>query len=82
VIISDCLHHDTVAVYLYQKCFINFIRTQLPADHFKKIIYFSDGATAQYKNRKNFLNLCFHKEDFDMLAEWHFFATAQELAMV
>ena len=24
VIVSECLHHDTTAVYLYQKCFIAF----------------------------------------------------------
>lgn len=38
--------------------------------------YFSDGAAAHYKNRKNFINLCHHKQDFGVPAEWHFFATA------
>ena len=42
----------------------------------KKIIYFSDGATSQYKNRKNFVNLCLHKDDFGISAEWHFSATS------
>lgn len=41
-----------------------------------KIYYFSDGAAAQYKNKKNFYNLCQHKNDFNILAEWHFSATA------
>lgn len=45
-------------------------------DNVKKIYYFSDGSAAQYKNRKNFTNLCFHKDDFDIDAEWHFSATA------
>ena len=40
------------------------------------MIYFSDGAASQYKNRKNFLNLCHHKEDFGLSAEWHFSATS------
>jgi hypothetical protein len=40
------------------------------------IIYFSDGCAAQYKNRKNFLNLCNHDADFGLPAEWHFFATS------
>ena len=40
--------------------------------HPKKIIYFSDGAALQYKNRKNFLNLCHHKDDFGVKAEWNF----------
>ena len=70
---SDCLQHDTVAVYVFQKCLIEFL-----ADKFNccphKIIYFSDGAAAQYKKRKNFLNLSHHKADFGVDAEWHFIA--------
>ena len=73
VVISDCLHHDTVAVHLFQRFFIAFLKELLPARlHPKKIIYFSDGAASQYKNRKNFLNLCHHKDDFGVKAEWHF----------
>ena len=36
----------------------------------------SDGAALQYKNRKNFMNLCHHKEDFSVIAKWHFSATS------
>lgn len=39
----------------------------------KKIVYFSDGAASQYKNRKN---LCNHEADFGIQAEWHFSATS------
>ena len=42
----------------------------------KQIYYFSDGAASQYKNRKNFLNLCYHHTDFGIAAEWHFSATS------
>jgi len=42
----------------------------------QKILYFSDEAASQYKNCKNFLNLCHHKVDFGVDAEWHFFATS------
>ncbi len=28
------------------------------------------------KNCKNFLNLCHHKEDFEIDAEWNFFSTS------
>ena len=77
VVISDCLHHDTVAVHLFQRSFITFLKQFLPARlHPCKIIYFSDGAAPQYKNRKNFLNLCHHKDDFGVEAEWHFSATS------
>ena len=41
-----------------------------------KITYFSDGCSRQYKNRKTFINLCYHLEDFGVAAEWHFFATS------
>jgi len=40
------------------------------------IHYFSDGSAAQYKNFKNFLNLCHHEEDFEITAEWNFFGTS------
>ena len=51
VIISDCLRHDTIAVYLFQKCFIAFLKNFLPRRlNPKRIIYFSDGAASQYKN--------------------------------
>lgn len=36
-----------------------------------KIMYFSDGASSQYKSQKNFTNLCNHQADFHVSAEWH-----------
>ena len=42
----------------------------------QRIIYFTDGCAAQYKNRFNFINLTFHEEDFGIPAEWNFFATS------
>ena len=38
--------------------------------------YFSDGCEAQYKNYKNFLNLCHHYSDFDLKAECNLLATS------
>ena len=68
--ISDCLHHDTIAVHLFQKSFIGFLKDLLPARLYpKNIIYFSDGAASQHKNRKNFLNWGNHKDDFGVEAE-------------
>ena len=75
VVISDCLHHDTTAVYLFQKRLVTFLKSELALLP-KKIMYFSDGAASQYKNRKHFLNLCLHEHDFGIPAEWHFSATA------
>ena len=72
--ISDCLHHDTVCVYCFQHNFIKFLKCHFPTP--KHIYYFSDGCAAQYKNRKNFINVSYHQEDFDVTAEWHFFTTS------
>lgn len=44
----------------------------------KQIIYFSDAAVSQYKNRKKFCKLIFHNADFGIAAGWHFFVTAHE----
>ena len=78
--LSDCLHHDTVTVHLFQKSLIAFVKENfctLP----RKIYYFSDGAASQYKNRKKFINLCFHEADFGVPAEWHFSAKSHGKGM-
>ena len=41
----------------------------------KKLHYVSDGCSAQYKCFKNFVNLCHHKEDFGLAADWSFSAS-------
>lgn len=73
-IISDHLIHDTSTVYEFQKHLIKEVKKALP--NVKKIIYFSDGASSQYKNKKNFINMCQHENDFGLIAEWNFFATS------
>jgi hypothetical protein len=42
----------------------------------KHIHYFSDGSAAQYKNFKSFVNLCHHRNDFGISAEWNFLGTS------
>jgi len=74
VVISESNTHDTVAVHLFQKVLIRFLIKEIEMP--KKVLYFSDGCAAQYKNRKNFANLCCHEQDFGMPGEWHFFATS------
>ena len=73
-VISDALKHDTVAVYTFISTIMPFVKTLVP--DLKKIYYFSDGAASQYKNCKNVTNLMFHNSDFNIDAEWHFFATS------
>ena len=53
---------------------MNHLREKFPA--LNNIIYFSDGCTGQYKNFKNLINLCCHRKEFGIPAEWHFFATS------
>ena len=42
------------------------------------MFYFSDGCAEKYKNYKQFVNLRHHKLDFEIVAEWIFFATIRE----
>lgn len=73
-VISDHLTHDTLSVHSFLRPVLQFLKTLNPS--LKKIKYFTDGSGAQYKNKKNFANLCAHNLDFDGLdAEWHFFAS-------
>ena len=73
--ISDDLNHDVDMVYQIlketTKHIIESINPQV-----KSIKYFSDGCAGQYKNCKNFLNLCFHHADFGTDCTWSFFATS------
>ena len=71
--ISDCLNHNTVAVYSFQKQLIELLKRTLDL---KKILYFSDGCAKQYKNKKNFLNIAYHTKDFGIQASWAFSATS------
>lgn len=74
VVISDCRHHDVVAVYRYQCKIIEFLKKKFAI--VKKIYYYTDGAPQQFKNKSAFANLHHHEHDFGIEAEWHFFATA------
>ena len=66
-VISDCLRHDMITVHVYIGKVINYLKMQF--SKISHIHYFSDGSAAQYKNFKNFFNLC-HRE------EWNFFGTS------
>ena len=71
--ISDCLVHNTVAVYSFQKVLIALLKERM---NLVAIQYFSDGCSKQYKNKKNFLNLAYHEKDFGISADWSFSATS------
>ncbi|CAN7998596.1 unnamed protein product [Ixodes hexagonus] len=73
-VISDCLQHDTTAVSAFQAEVLKIVKQDMP--EIKKIYYFSDGASSQYKNKQKFVNLCYHQLDYNIEAEWNFFATS------
>ena len=75
-VISECNTHDVIFVHLYIKELISHLKKEFGNDNVNVMFYFSDGCAGQYKNCKAFLNLCYHKEDFGVGAEWHFFATS------
>lgn len=45
IAISECLKHDTIAVHVFQRNFVNFLKREI--EDLTNIIYFSDGASAQ-----------------------------------
>ena len=76
--ISDCLRHETAAVYAFQKELVKQLQQKLKGDGMTltEIQYFSDGCSKQYKNKKIFLNLTYHQHDFGIPANWSFSATS------
>ena len=78
LIISDCLKHETVQVYSFQKILIEHLKLKLEEEGFalNKIEYGTDGCAKQYKNKKNLSNLAHHQQDFGMKAKWTFQATS------
>lgn len=72
--ISDSLTHSVAAVHAFLKELLPAIKDILPKC--TKVHYFSDGCAGQYKNKYNFINLCYHSLDFGMNCEWNFFGTS------
>ena len=68
--ISDDNTHDTNFVYEVQMLLAEPVQTNYL--HIKKFHYFPDGCAGQYKNYKDFINLCHHRQDFGLDAEWTF----------
>nr|XP_047128383.1 uncharacterized protein LOC124809024 [Hydra vulgaris] len=65
--LSDDIRHDVYFVYKIQQLTTNYIKANIL--QISNISYFTDGCAAQYKNFKNFINLCHFKEDLVMLNE-------------
>lgn len=74
VLLSDSATHDAAAVYIMQEKVIPEI--QKVCSNVKKIVYVTDGVKQHFKNRFQMCNLINHKQDFNLEAEWHCYATA------
>lgn len=81
VLISDCMKLEAVTVHLFQKKLANFLKIK---QHLYKeeVICFSYEAVSHYKNVEKFTNLCYHINNFRMLAEWLFFPASHEEDLV
>ena len=66
--------HHTSIMYTFISSLLPKIKCFIP--QLNKIYYYCNGCAGQYKNRFNFINLCYHKMDFNVECEWHFFATS------
>ena len=73
-VISNSLQHNTNIVQYFLHIILEDLTTNI--HQLKRCIYFSNGAASQYKNYKNFSNICNHEKDHGVPAEWHFFATS------
>lgn len=79
-IISDDREHVTGTVHAFIEIVLTFLKSQIHA--LQKIVYFSVGAAAHYKNCKNLKNLCLHQADFGIDVEWIFWLLATGKALV
>ena len=61
-------------VYNIQNKIINNIKKNVSG--IKNIQYFTDRCAGQYKNCKNFCNLTYHSNDFELQATWNFLPLA------
>ena len=69
-ILSDDFKYDTSLVWKVLYGSIKYMMTNVGYE-ISKIFYFMDGCVGKYKNCKKFLNLCYHKYEFDMICEWN-----------
>ena len=71
--ISPYTRHSASMVHAFLTKLIPDLKISLPL--LTKLHYFSDGASQQYKNKFNLINVYNHKKDFGIHCEWHFFAS-------
>ena len=73
--ISDDLVHDVDMIYHVMKLTVEHVKLNLSPE-IETVHYFTDGCAGQYKNCKNFINICHHKHGFAVKCTSSFFATS------
>ena len=68
--ISNDNHHDTYFVCKVQSLLIDYLEMNYP--HITMLSQFSDRCAGQYKNHKNFNNLCYYLDDLEWLQSGYF----------
>lgn len=74
IVVSPVMEHNFVLVHSCFEKLFNFLKEELPET--RKAFILTDGAASQYKNKKNFTNISFMQEDFNVQVEWHFHASS------
>lgn len=76
VFVSEYMKHDTVFTYCCQRELIKYFKGKHPV---KEVQFFTDGASAHFKNKKNMANLIHFYDDFGVRATWNFHSTGMIL---
>jgi hypothetical protein len=80
VLSSNNLNHDKFCVNSCITNVINKLKQRLPT--LKEVMFFSDGAASQFKQRYLFRNLTRMADNYKLKLSWHFFATSHGKGVV
>ena len=70
-LVSDCTDHDKYSVHVALKTLLGQIFTFIP--DIQNMIFFSDGAASQFKQKYTLCNITYLAEEFNVSMEWNFF---------
>ncbi|CAF4170619.1 unnamed protein product, partial [Rotaria sordida] len=79
-LVSNNISHDKYCVYNCITYIINKLKQQLPS--LEEILFFSDGAASQFKQRYLMRNLTRMSYEYQLILSWHFFATSHAKGVV
>ena len=71
VIVSDEMSHNSSVVLTFVDCIIPEIKKNIP--NLRKVHYYTDSPTSQYRNKAIFHAIANHKERYECEAVWNYF---------